>query len=67
MGPSKGKEVVLMSPRSMCGGSTSEHDYVRRSRSRDHPFSAREPRAFHLISDKSLLDPNEWVPVQRSS
>jgi hypothetical protein len=28
------------------GGSTSEHDYVMRSRSRDRTCSTREPRAF---------------------
>jgi hypothetical protein len=35
-----------------CGGSTSEHDYVMRSRSRDRTSSTREPRAFssHFIS-----------------
>jgi hypothetical protein len=38
-----------------------------RSRSRDRTFSTREPRAFHLTSGKSLLDPNNWVPVQRSA
>ena len=38
-----------------------------RSRSRDRSFSTREPRAFHLTSGKSLLDPNKWVHVQRSA
>jgi hypothetical protein len=40
------------------GGSSPEHDYVIGSRSRDRTPSTREPRAFHLSSDKSLLDPN---------
>jgi hypothetical protein len=63
----KGKEVVLMKGPFYNGGSSPEHDYVMGSRSRDRTPSTREPRAFHLSSDKSLLDPKERVPVQRSA
>ena len=46
------KKSVLMKYLLDRGGSTSEHDYVIRSRSRDRTSSTREPRAFssHLIS-----------------
>jgi hypothetical protein len=49
-GQVRGKEGERSRPNEVpaqpCGGSTTEHDYVMRSRSRDRTFSTREPRAF---------------------
>lgn len=57
-------------PARRCGGSTSEHDYVMRSRSRDRTSSTREPREFHLTSGNALLFPNERsvfdVPLEKN-